>query len=82
MTNFLKSNQIYKNSNTDKNNLTESIEAIGENELRNLQTEKNQQQQYQEIYSKRKETLDKINRSTLENEKDFYRKNVEWKKKM
>jgi len=82
LTNFLKSNQIYKNSNTDKNNLTESIEAIGENELRNLQTEKNQQQQYQEIYSKRKETLDKINRSTLENEKDFYRKNVEWKKKM
>ena len=76
MTSYLKSNQIYKSSISEKN-LTESRD---ENELRNLQSEKTEQ--YQELYNKRKETLDKINKSTLENEKDFYRKNVEWKKKM
>jgi hypothetical protein len=73
----LKSNQIYNNSITEKNNLTESLE---QNELKNLQTEKTQQ--YQEIYNKRTETLDRINKSTTENEKDFYRKNIEWRKKM
>ncbi len=73
----MKSNQIYNNSITEKNNLTESLE---QNELKNLQTEKTQQ--YQEIYNKRTETLDRINKSTTENEKDFYRKNIEWRKKM
>lgn len=39
-------------------------------------------QQYHEIYLKRRETLEKMNKSMQEKEKSFYEKNVEWKKKM
>ena len=39
-------------------------------------------QQYNEIYLKRKETLEKINKSIKEKDYNFYEKNLEWKKKM
>ncbi len=38
--------------------------------------------QYTELYNKRKETLEKLNKSNMDKEKDFYEKNLDWKKKL
>ncbi len=66
---------MIKNATSNNNNLSNYAD-----ELKHSNSDKTDQ--YTEIYNKRKETLEKLNKSDGDRDKDFYEKNLEWKKKL
>ncbi len=66
---------LIKNANLNNNNYTINVEDT-------KQSNSDKISQYTELYNKRKETLEKLNKSNLDKDKDFYEKNMEWKKKL
>ena len=63
------------NINNQNNNYTNNVEDT-------KQSNSDKISQYTEIYNKRRETLEKLNKSNIDKDKNFYEKNIEWKKKL
>lgn len=62
-------------TNLNNNNYTNNVEDTKQSNSEKIS-------QYTELYNKRRETLEKLNKSNMDKDRDFYEKNIEWKKKL